>query len=280
MSTQLPSVFAVYRPEKETFQLLQTDINLDGSIIRLKNWTLPDTQEWKKASVMEQKQILPWFQGQEWYAVPTHGAGSQEPIQIHTTTIHSQPYKWWSLRHKIVWSNYHTFGKRNGILAQEWDLAPSVMLIDFHTNLIYPRATIGFYPRWMDTSSQILMNEMRNGSVSYTAAKANMGQQVPTATTELALAPEHPNERANISTLRIKTPPARDSDNEFETDTNELIQRAPRHGTMQQYDDMRIAKAIKKESMINNYLGVSIIIFMGLATIGLYTFIGMVILGY
>jgi hypothetical protein len=265
MTTTLPSVFAIYRPETETFQLLQPDIDLTGSVIGLKNWALPGTVEWKKASLAEQKQMLPWFRGQEWYALPTLGAGSDEPIQIYTSTIHSQPYQWWSLRHKLVWSNYLTFGKRNGILAHEWNVAPSVILIDFHTKLIYPRAMIGFYPRWTDTTPQILMNEVRHG----------LSAVAPTQATTEAV-----NERANISMLRIKTPPARDSDDEFETNTEERIQRAPRHGIMQQYDELRIVNAIQKEGMIHKYLSVSIIIFMGLAAIGLYTFIAMVMLGY
>lgn len=270
----LPSVFAIYRPETETFQLLQPDINLNGSVIGLKNWALPDTAEWKKASVTEQKQMLPWFRGQEWYALPIQGAGSQEPIPIYTSTIHSQPYQWWSLRHKLVWSNYLTFGKRNGILAHEWNVAPSVMLIDFHTKLIYPRATIGFYPRWTDTTLQILMDEVQNGWSSAYAQTQTQSQ------TQTQANMKYLNERVNVSMLRIKTPPARDSDDEFETNTEELVQRAPRHITMEQYNDLRIVKAIKKEIMINNCIGVSIVIFIGLVCMGLYAFIGMVMLGY
>ena len=275
----LPSVFAIYRPETETFQLLQPDIASDGSIMRLKNWALPDTQEWKRASVTEQKQMMPWFRGHEWYALPTLGAGSMDPIPIYTTTIHSQSYQWWSLRHKLVWSNYMTFGKRNGILAHEWNVAPSVMLIDFHTKVIYPRASIGFYPRWTDTTPQILMDEVRNGFAVYSAA-AYAQTQIQTQVQPTQPNTARVNERVNVSMLRIKTPPARDSDDEFETNTEELIQRAPRHITMQQYDDLRIVNAIQKEAMINKCLGISIIIFMGLAAIGLYTFIGMVMLGY
>jgi hypothetical protein len=270
MTTTLPSVFAVYRPETETFQLLQPDIDLTGSVIGLKNWALPDTQEWKRASVTEKKQMLPWFRGHEWYALPTRGAGSEDPIPIYTSTIHSQPYQWWSLRHKLVWSNYLTFGKRNGISAHEWNVAPSVMLIDFHTKLIYPRTNIGFYPRWTDTTPQILLEEVRNGLSAVTNTEATQATQATQATTE----------RANVSMLRIKTPPARDSDDEFETNTEELIQRAPRHSTMQQYNDLRIVNAIQKQVMFNKCLTVSIIIFMGLAAIGIYTFIGMVMLGY
>jgi hypothetical protein len=149
------------------------------------------------------------------------------------------------------------------------------MLIDFHTKAIYPRAAIGFYPRWTDTTPQILMNEVSRGFAVYSAAAfAQIQTQTQTQTTM-----RYPNERANISMLRIKTPPARDSDDEFETTTEELIQRAPRHGTMQ-YDDLQVVNAIQKEVTFNKCLSVSIIIFMGLAAIGIYTFIGMVMLGY
>lgn len=227
--------------------------------MRLKNWAKPDNVDWKKASENEKKLILPWFRGQEWYVLPSRGAGLDEPSQIHTVTIHEQTYYWWSLHHKLVWSNYMTFGKRRGSSAQDWLNAPSVTLINFNTKLIYPRTNIGFYPHLTDTTPHMLKDEVMKGNAAYALHNTRHN---------------HVNDYVDVSTLRINTPPARDSDYEYDTGTDELMQRAPR------YRIDKYSRVFGEENVFTDCIAVSILMIMILASIGLYTFIGMTVLGY
>jgi len=207
----LPALFAIYRTDLEQFQLIQPEFNEKGSIQRLKNWARPDKASWRQSSEEEREAMLPWFHGQEWYVVPTSTAGSNEPPHIYSVKIHDDTYYWWFLRHKLVWSDYLTHHHRAGKMVNDWKASPSIPIIECNTKLIYPRTNTGFYARWSDCVPMAL-----------TIESTRAWNEIKKPDVEAQEPPFDPRD------LRIKTPPPRNDDSE--TDTEELVQRAPRWG--------------------------------------------------
>lgn len=191
--SSFPKVFAIYRAETETFQILQPEIASDGSILRLKNWGRPDIRDYNHASLAERGEITKWFRGQEWYVVPS--SEDPKPIMIHKVMIHEQTYAWWFCRHMIVWSNYMVHGARGGHMATEWKESPTIPIIQFNTKLIYPRTNLAMYPRWTDTTPDALVMMTRKGQIEFQEVGMN-------------LADAH----FDTSALRIRTPPPQDDD--------------------------------------------------------------------
>jgi hypothetical protein len=211
----LPDIFAIYRPESETFQILQPDTASDGSYLRLKNWSVPDNNEWKTASSEERAKMLAWFRGQEWYVVPTNKYATDEEPRIHTITLHGKTYHWWSTHHKLVWSNMFTFRSRNGGTAESWANCPSVLVIELSSRLIIPRTDTSMHAKWYEASIPNLITEKERGSVAYNALTLE-------------------EDRDDTGSLRIRTPPAASfPEDSSDTDTEELIQYAPRRGQEQ-----------------------------------------------
>ena len=156
----LPAVFAIYRAETETFQLLQPEVNSENTEIRrLKNWARPDGASWREASEEDRETMLPWFHGQEWYVVPTPKAGTQEPTRFYRVTIHNKEYTWWFMNYKLVWSNSITYHHRHNEGRNAWFHSPRVYVVEFNTKLIYPRTNVSFYPRWSNTTVKMLHDE-------------------------------------------------------------------------------------------------------------------------
>jgi hypothetical protein len=211
----LPATFAVYRPETATFQILQPDVASDGSYLRLKNWSVPDNLDWKSATHEERAQMLQWFRGQEWYVLPTNKFQTDETPRIHTIVVHGKTYSWWSTHHKLVWSNSMTYTKRevNPAAAIAWENSPSILVIELSTRLIMPRTDTSTYAKWCDTSAESLIAEKERGLEEFQSLSV-------------------PEERDDTSLLRIRTPPSHHYDTS-DTDTEELIQRAPRRGSRQ-----------------------------------------------
>ena len=210
MTATLPQTFAIYRHDTEQFQLIQPEYNAEGTILRLKNWARPDKETWNKSTEEERKAILPWFRGEEWYIVPTSSAGTKDAPKIFGVDIHGDRYAWWFLRHKLVWSNYMTHHNRRSIMVEDWKTSPSIPVIEFNTKLIYPRTNTGFYGRWCDCVPMTLVVESTRAWTEF--------QKSECEAKDVAFDPRD---------LRIRTPPPRD-DEESDTDTEELIQRAPR----------------------------------------------------
>jgi hypothetical protein len=236
MTVTLPHTFAIYRPDMDQFQLIQPEYNSEGKVQRLKNWARPDKETWNKSTEEERTAILPWFRGEEWYVVPTSSAGSQDTPKIFGTEIHGDKYAWWFLRHKLVWSNYMTHHNRRNIMAEDWKTSPSIPIIEFNTKLIYPRTNTGFYGRWCDCVPNALIVESKRAAAEF--------QKPECEAKEATFDPRD---------LRIRTPPPRDDDEESETDTEELVQRAPRWRNPQELPPIgwaRIAGLIATTSII------------------------------
>lgn len=191
--TTLPKVFAIYRAETETLQILQPDIGSDGSILRLKNWARPDIRTYTHASPLERDDLSKWFRGQEWYVVPS--SSDPKPIMIHKAIIHEQAYAWWFCRHMLVWSDYQTYGGRRGPTSNEWKQSPSIPIIQFNTKLIYPRTNLAMYPRWTDTTPEALKVMTQKGQTEFQVVGMNLA-----------------DEWFDPSALRIRTPPPQDDE--------------------------------------------------------------------
>lgn len=242
MST-LPKVFAIYRAETETFQILQPDVASDGSILRLKNWARPDIRTYTHASPAERDELTKWFRGQEWYVVPS--SADPKPVIIHKVMIHDQAYAWWFCRHMLVWSDYQTHGGRRGPTANEWKQSPSIPIIQFNTKLIYPRTNLAMYPRWTDTTPEELKTMTQKGQTEFQVVGMNLA-----------------DEWFDPSTLRIRTPPPQE-DEASASETEGLY--APRakvsYGPIQ-------SPLTRKESCVAYTILGAFMIFM----IGIYSF--------
>ena len=208
MST-LPNVFAIYRAETETFQILQPDVASDGSILRLKNWARPDICDYNRASLLERGELTKWFRGQEWYVVPSSSEGKS--MSIHKTLIHEQTYAWWFCRHMLVWSDYAIHGGRRGPTATEWKQSPSIPIIQFNTKLIYPRTNLAMYPRWTDASPDSLKEMTQKGHTEFQVIGMNLA--------DTSFDPR---------TLRIRTPTPYDDESTSETASETEGLYAPR----------------------------------------------------
>lgn len=191
--THLPPIFAIFRPEQETFQLLQPELDEKGNCLRLKNWARPDIKGWRESSEDEQDDMIPWFRGQEWYVIPVEPSNKLHPIHVYTTQIHGKDYMWWSLRHKLVWSNFMTHHHRRTLLTEEWLKSPIVPILEFQTRQIYPRTNVSFYPRWCDCVPIELGIVSKQGWSKFQRLSKH-------------------HEIDDVSQLRIKTPPAKDED--------------------------------------------------------------------
>lgn len=142
----LPSIFAVYRHETESFQLIQLDYE-NNEIVRFKNWSRPDA-----IAIQKNAYYKCWAKGQEWYVVPTYNLGALEPPQCHTFHMSGREYEWWSLRHCLVWSNYEIHQNRYGSTQDAWMRSPRIPVLEFSSKLIYPRTVLDVYPRWCDST--------------------------------------------------------------------------------------------------------------------------------
>lgn len=215
----LPKVFAIYRRETETFQLLTTESDEAGNLIRFKPWAKPTIEE-----IRNNPELECWANGgQEWYVVPTYNQGSAQPPDVHRFKLHNQGYCWWSLRHTLVWSDYLTHAQRRDSKREEWMASPRIPVLDFSSKLIYPRTILDTYPRWCDSSPSKLEMEAKRG---YENFKEN--QDTPNRV-DL-------DDHIDPKDLRIRTPQPRDDDEE--PDSNHKARHyAPRAKSWSQVSD-------------------------------------------
>jgi hypothetical protein len=152
----LPKVFAIYRREEETFQLIQTEMNAAGEIQRLKGWRPP----------LEEKDVSAdsfWDLGSEWYVEPTDYKGLN-PI-LHNCIVHDKPYKWWSAHHKLVWSNYRIYEDRDSY--SDWSHCHTIPILEFNNKHIYPREYVPVEARWASAMPQDLEEELDRARLAY-----------------------------------------------------------------------------------------------------------------
>lgn len=201
-----PKVFAIYRRESETFQLLTYEADEYNNIQRLKCWSQPRHLRGVQIAPHEDKEAMRWFLGTEWYVEPTPFAGHAH--RMHQVQIHDKVYYWWSLHHKLVWSSYIVYQYRFNENTP-WATAPQIPILEFNSRLIYPRMDVmGFYPRWASVKPMALEAESDRARSTYMEHKMN-------GTIE-----DHIHDHVEPKYLKIRTPPPEEqrvlcSDDEF-----------------------------------------------------------------
>ena len=153
----LPQVFAIYRREEETFQLIQTESDKAGEIQRLKGWRPPLEEGDVGANPS-------WDLGVEWYVEPTAYKGT-EPI-LHNCILHNKAYKWWSVHHKLVWSNHEQYAYRENE-SQSWAACPSIPILEFNNKHVYPREYVAVEACWASAMPQDLEEELNRARHTY-----------------------------------------------------------------------------------------------------------------
>ncbi len=209
-TVSLPPIFAIFRPEQETFQLIQPECDEQGNCLRLKNWARPDTRGWQVAEEEDREDMIPWFRGQEWYVMPMHQHNQhthhQHHHKVHRTQIHGKEYAWWFLQHKLVWSNFMTHHHRRTMLIDEWLGSPTVPILEIQSRLLLPRTNVSFYARWCDSVPNDLIHASREGWVHLKQISSSQD-----------------TEQHDVSQLRIKTPPAKDDDDSTDEEHSGLV---------------------------------------------------------
>lgn len=153
----LPSIFAIYRRDTESFQFLQLEKDCDGQNQRLKNWASPDAEQFPSSSA--------WGKGNRWFVVPTDRVGSQPCI--YKIQIHGQDYSWWSLRHMLVWSTTEIYSSASSPVAPIWMESPTILVVEFNNKRIYPRENTSFTPVFLNTRPDTLIDESDKGRYRY-----------------------------------------------------------------------------------------------------------------
>lgn len=146
---KLPEVFAIYRHNTQTFQLIQPQEN-DGTIV-LKSWIPPSGENLRILVEKDKKEASLWLNGQEWFVQPYESNQKSINIEIYKTNICNKTYYWWPLHYRLVWSNYEVHSRRFTIGAETWYKSPSIPIIEFSRGVVFPRVVYGFYPRWTST---------------------------------------------------------------------------------------------------------------------------------
>jgi hypothetical protein len=142
----LPEVFAIYRHNTQTFQLIEPQEN-DGTIV-LKSWDPPLGEKLKILVENDKRRANMWLNGKEWYVEPAIINQTSVNIEIHKTNICNRTFYWWPLYHRLVWSNYEVHSRRFSIGEETWAKSPCIPILEFSPGVVFPRVTYGFYPRW------------------------------------------------------------------------------------------------------------------------------------
>jgi hypothetical protein len=143
----LPQVFAIYRHNTQTFQLIMPKFGDDGNVV-LTPWAPPTGEVLRKLSEININEAKIWLNGQEWYVEPTRINPSEINVEIHKIKVSNRTFYWWPLYYRLVWSKYEVHSRRFSIGEETWIKSPSIPIIEMSPGVIYPRTTYGFYPRW------------------------------------------------------------------------------------------------------------------------------------
>lgn len=146
----LPPIFAIYRSDTQTFQFLQVE-NAENEV-RLKSWVPPVKEGLKTLEELDSVTARSWISGQEWYVESLNknqiDANPRE-ITIYQTQINNKNVFWWYLKHNLIWSNYVVHSRRFSLGEETWKMSPSIPILEIAPELLYPRTSYGFYPRWV-----------------------------------------------------------------------------------------------------------------------------------
>jgi hypothetical protein len=263
VSKMLPKIFAIYRQETETFQLMQAELDEEGEIHRLKGWRPPmeETDTGNDST---------WSLGQEWYVDSTVYKG-QYPI-VHATRIHSQSYTWWSGHHKLVWSNYAIFDARNTD-THTWNSCHSIPILELNNKLIYPREYVSVHARWAPANPQELEEELERGRHANTISHVDPS----------LLRIQTPKETGKTTYKRRIVTPTMPSDVESEQDVYEwdseftpCAPKAPKHVRMGKHLDYVYDSP---EELDRSWTPCMALLVLGSCFLGTWSLIGLSLLG-
>jgi hypothetical protein len=184
----LPPIFAVYRPESNTFSLFEPDVTLNSVLHRIVPWYRPVKSCWRFWTDKERIYMRSWFEGQRWYIVKNN----EESKELYDIVIQKKSYKVWSLNHSLVWAKSR---------LDDYDSCPTVPILEFNSQKLVSSEKPGFQVVWNAVHHEDLLEESGIGwGLLFDRINAESGSEKP---------------------LRICTPKpkASDSDQEQEEDT-------------------------------------------------------------
>jgi hypothetical protein len=209
----LPDHFAVYNHEKNSFQLLKLDKTSDCGVVALVPWSMPQTalthpytnQRWDATTTdTERANMLPWFRGNEWYIMPT----GHTKTHFYKVEIDGRSYIWWSLHHRLYWSNARVYTDMLQGKNYDWSQSPTIPIVEFAYKRVLPRHEASVYPNWSEVSIQNFKNVNTGCWMEYL---------------------DYMSTHVDPKNLRIQTPiPVENNTEDSETDTEERVTRAPR----------------------------------------------------
>jgi hypothetical protein len=153
----LPPIFAVYRSDTQTFQFLQVE-TVDAEV-KLKTWVPPIKDGLKTLAELDSNAVKSWQNGSEWYVEPLdlkQTDTNPREITIYQTQINNKSVFWWNLNHNLIWSNYTVHSRRLSLGEETWKMSPNIPILEIAPELVYPRTTYGFYPRWVTSKPKSL----------------------------------------------------------------------------------------------------------------------------
>jgi hypothetical protein len=210
----LPDHFAVYEQENNTFQLLKLERSDAGEITAIVPWSMPHTalthpytnRRWEATTTdTERAEMLPWFRGHEWYIMPT----GHNHTHFHKVEVDGRLYTWWSLHHRLYWSNSRMYTDMLDGKTDEWSECPTIPIVEFAYKRVLPHRSLSVFPNWSEVNNQ-----------SFQEVNARCWNEY------LGYMSTH----VDPKDLRIQTPTndGLESGSCSETDTEERVTRAPR----------------------------------------------------
>jgi hypothetical protein len=251
----LADYFAVYDQETNTFQLLKLDKDDSGEVISIVPWSMPKAalthpftnRRWESISLEnERSDIIPWFRGQEWYIMPT----GHTHTHFHRIEIDGRMYTWWSLHHRLYWSNSRIYNDMLDGNDDNWNENPTIPIVEFAYKRVLPRKDITVYPNWSEVSYESFKECTSSCWIEYL---------------------EFMSKHVDPKDLRIQTPNlVVDSS---ETDTEERITRAPRQRAVTPYAEVQDTTEEDNHNPVSNLCAYLIIIMLFTSFVSLYAFI-------
>jgi hypothetical protein len=252
----VPKVFAIYKPKDEKFQLLQTVLDEEGTILKLKPWAPPDLVGWNVWTEERKAARDRWIVGTDWYVEPLSKNPDIDTLCVYKTRVNGKHQYWWPLPYGLVWSNHGVYRTRDGMGKNSWDDCPCIPVLEFSSKQLYPRADTGFYTCW--------------GSVQEDTFK-KIAQAVRDNYLEYKDMMESSHAHVDPKELRITTPKAAYDDDDHTSD------HEPSHGRVRGYSKGYVDEMEDVAAPVCSHVALTAVLTF---TLGLYGFLLAHSMGY